>query len=495
MQAGILTKGLISIYPTAYVGIQDFRAVTDCSIPGCTAVEDCNPQVVDDYISETGFPFRGITTAGYYYINGGLDFGGSFDQDMVQQFLSLLDLPSGCSVVLDGPPYTLMPVAQLTETCTITSPHQGQTPSPVASPGMITPLTTLTPSAPYYLITGTLKANTVGQSLASSSSPAPDGVTLSMASVSPSLVPFLTPSPTSLGPSVYSTAITAPALLESSPFLRPTTAAALPIIVLGTSSITINSVSQYAFGSRTLVPGGPAITVSGTTISLATSASAISVNGITQNIPTPPISLPPNLYSADAPLDLGGIIRTADAAGAYMLGTQTLIPGGPGITISGTTVSLASSDVAIIVNGHTHSAETNLSTPKSYTVVATVGGAMISQNSAGAYEIGSQTITPGGPAISIDGTPVSLDTVGTGVNLVIAGSTEVLTFAASAGGLEPSNIEGLGGIIFSGLAGLPVPSTTGKTVVDTNGAGASWEMHWWIVVLSGTLIVLGGFSI
>ncbi|MCJ1437517.1 hypothetical protein MMC27_006904 [Xylographa pallens] len=611
-------NGVEFIYPTAYVGIQDFQAVTDCSIPGCTAVEDCNPQAVNDYVSRTGFPYAGITTAGYYYINAGIDFGGSFNQDEVQQFLSLLDLPSGCPVVLEGPPYTLMPVAQLTETYTITSSHQGQTPSPVASPGIVTPSTTLTPPAPYYLTTGALKTNTIVQPLVSTSPPAPDGVTLPTASVPPNSV---------------SVPLIAPAISESPPIppSPATTAPALSIIALGGSTITENSVSQYAVGSKTLVPGGPAITVSGTIISLATSASAIIVNGVTQSLPqvpslqtsglppkpfvtiggsvitpntaglylvgtqtlvaggpaitvagaiislatsaiivngltqtlspvvtpsaipplltigsstitanplgqyligtqsltpggpaitvsgttlslapsasvlivngntqtirTPPTSLPANPHSTEPPLILGSIAQTANSAGAYILGTQALIPGGPGITISGTTISLASSDVAIIVNGHTYPAETNPATPTSHPAIATVDGDIISVNSAGAYEIGSQTITPGGPAITIDGTPVSLQTVGTGIDLVVAESTKVLTVAMLAGGLEPSSTGGLGGIIFSGLVGLPMPSGTGSVVVDTSGARARREMHWWSYVLLGTLIVLGGLSL
>ncbi|MCJ1414358.1 hypothetical protein MMC32_000684 [Xylographa parallela] len=485
-----------------------------------------------------------------------------------------------------------MPVAQLTETYTTTSSLQGQTRSPAASPGVVTPLTTITPSAPYYLTTSALKTNTVVQPLVSTSPPAPDGVTSLTASVSRNSVPLITP------------------VTSKSPPIRPspaTTAAALSIIALGDSTITENSVLQYTVGSKTLVPGGPAITVSGTTISLARFASAIVVNGVTQSLPTQvpglqtsglppkplitiggvvitpstaelylvgtqtlvaggpaitvagttislaasvivangftqtlspattpsaiqplltigsstitanpsgqyligtqyltpggpaitisgttlsltpsasllivngitqsirttPTSLPANPDPTKSPLILGSITLTANSAGAYLLGTQTLIPGGPGITISGTTISLASSDVAIIVNGHTYPAETNPATPTSHSAIATIDGDILSVDSAGAYEIGSQTITPDGLAITIDGTPMSLQTVGAGVDLVVAGSTKVLTVATLAGLPEPSTSAGLGGIIFSGLAGLPMPSATGSVVVDTNGA-------------------------
>ncbi|MCJ1380370.1 hypothetical protein MMC17_003473 [Xylographa soralifera] len=552
-------NGVELIYPTVYVGIQDFQAVTDCSIPGCTALEDCNPQAVEDYESKTGFPFAGITTTGYYYINAGVDFGESFDQDEVQPFLSLLGLQSDCPVVLQGPPYTLMPVAQLTETYTITSSYQGQTPSPVASPWVVTPSTIFAPSAPYYLTTATQKTNTVVQPLIPSSTPTLGGVTMPTASVYLNSVPSLTPSPVSLGPSVGLIASTSP------PPSPPTTAAVFPVIDLGASSITMNSVSQYTVGSQTLVPGGPAITISGTTISLATSASAIIVNGITQNlpqvvslqpsglpprpyitigssiitantaglylvgtqalvaggpaitvsgttislapsasalivngitqtIPTTPISLPTNQPSTEPPLIWGSITLIANSAGTYILGLQTLTPGGPGITISGTTISLASSDVAVIVNGHTYPAETVYSTPTLYPAIATVDGEIISLNSALAYKIGSQTLTPGGPAITIDGTLVSLETVGTGVELVVAGSIEVLTFPTLAGGPAVSSTEGLGGIIYSGFVGSTMPSATSSIVVDTSGAKARWEMHWWSYVLLGTLIVLGRFS-
>ena len=543
-QVCISTEGLGSIYPTAYVGIQDFQAVTDCSIPGCTALEDCNPQAVNNYESRTGFPYANITTAGYYYINAGTGFDGAFDQDEVQPFLSLVNLPSDCPVVLEGPPYTLMPVTRLTETQTITSSLQGQTPSPAASPGAVTPSATSTDfAAPYYLATGTLDTNSFVQPLVSSSLPVPDGVNLPTGPVPPEFPPSLTAPTVLKAPSSvpHSSAMTAATLsvlafgdLSITEFSRSqyavdsrtlvaggpavtvsgmaislaasailvngltqafpsaTQSAIPPPLTIGSSTITANPLGQYIIGTQSLAPGGPAITVSGTTISLAQSASALIVNGITQTIPITPTPLPTYLQTPDPSLILGGTILTANSAGAYILGTQALVPGGPGIIISGTTVSLASSDAAIIVNGHTYTEETSPKTPTSYRVIATIDGETVSLNSAGVYEIGSQTIRPGGPAITIDGTPASLGTIGTTVDLLVAGSTEPLTFPTSVGGVEPSSTEGLGGVIFSGLVGLPLPSASGNTVVNSSGARARWEIDWWSFVLPSASVVLGG---
>ncbi|MCJ1471583.1 hypothetical protein MMC13_000223 [Lambiella insularis] len=563
-------NGVEFVYPTVYVGIQDFQAVTDCSIPGCTASDDCNPQAVNNYATRTGFPFKGITTTGYYYINSGTAFGGAFDQDEVQQFLSLLGLPSNCPVVLEGPPYTLMPVAQLTETQTITSAYHGQTAAPNASPGVPVLSTTTNhflPSFPilpqYELTTEDYLINTLKTPIQTSATTPESskavflssvlGITHSSAFLSPSTVPVAT-TPTAMFEYSASSSLPQPPTGDS--------AAAFPTITLGSSTITANSALQYAIGSQTLVPGGPAIThsdtiislapsasaiavngiiqslspvskpqvselsprpditigssvisantaglylvgtqtlsaggpaitVAGTTISLAPSASNLIINGVTKSMPTTPTPLSANLPSTEPPLVLGSTTFTANSAGAYIFGTQTLLPGGSGIIVSGTTISLVASDTAIIVNGHTYSAETLPSTPKPYPAIATVDGDMLSLNPAGAYEIGSQTITPGGPAITIDGTPVSLETAATGIHLVVGGSTEVLTLATLTGGLEPGSTGGLGGVIFSGWGGLSSPSATGNVVVDTSAAEVRWKMGLWAYASLCASIVLG----
>ncbi|KAL7792572.1 hypothetical protein V8C37DRAFT_416234 [Trichoderma ceciliae] len=58
-----------------------------------------------------------------------------------------------------------------------------------------------------------------------------------------------------------------------------------PILAVGTATSAENSQFQFVFGSSTTpIPGGPTVTLGGTTLSLSTSGSSIIVNGATESI-------------------------------------------------------------------------------------------------------------------------------------------------------------------------------------------------------------------
>ena len=120
------------MYPTQYVVVGAFQAVTDCSIPGCTAASDCNPN--DVYISALyiGLPFRGAPASQYYFkedVNS-----TNLDVGEIQEFLSLIAFPSDCAIAAEGPPITLSPDSQLIITQTVTSSYIGQSAAPKALP-------------------------------------------------------------------------------------------------------------------------------------------------------------------------------------------------------------------------------------------------------------------------------------------------------------------------------------------------------------------------
>jgi len=127
-------------------------------------------------------------------------------------------------------------------------------------------------------------------------------------------------------------------------------------LTIGTTTITANSASAYVIGTQTLFPGGSVVAVSGTTLSLATSATALVVNGHTSTL----IYLAPSDLSALPPLIHDSSTLTANAASAYVIGTQTLSPGGPAITVSGTPLSLAPEGTALVVGTSTAAAGTGL---------------------------------------------------------------------------------------------------------------------------------------
>jgi hypothetical protein len=162
---------------------------------------------------------------------------------------------------------------------------------------------------------------------------------------------------------LFPDAVSAISHITQPPFLAP--------VVLGSQTVTANSLSQYLISGQTLSPGGPAITVDGTTISLTPSATALVVNGQTTTITQPyydavyTSTLIPLLTLFD-----NNQVFTADRAGKYVLAPgTTLAPGGPAVTVSGTTVSLDPTGTAVVVQGSTRSLA-----PQTTVVTITRGG-------------------------------------------------------------------------------------------------------------------------
>jgi hypothetical protein len=101
-------------------------------------------------------------------------------------------------------------------------------------------------------------------------------------------------------------------------------------------------------------------------------------------------------------------VQPKKAASAYITGTQTLLPGGPAVAISGTIYSLPSSPDYIIIDGETSifqalDPQSSAEDPP----VLTLCSDPITANSASVFVIGTQTLSPGGPAITISGNVLS----------------------------------------------------------------------------------------
>ena len=184
-----------------------------------------------------------------------------------------------------------------------------------------------------------------------------------------------------------------------------------PVLTVGSHTITANAKNQYIIGSQTLTPGG-GITVSGTPVSLALGGSHAVVGGSTQLLSsqiTPAVNLPPTLT-------LGNEAITADAQSRYIIGSQTLNPGGV-ISVSGMQISLDAGGIYAVVGSTT---QTLAITPRP---ALTVGTETITPNAQGHYVIGSQTLNPGG-IVTVFGTPISL--AASGDYAIIGSSTENL---------------------------------------------------------------------
>jgi uncharacterized protein YodC (DUF2158 family) len=238
-------------------------------------------------------------------------------------------------------------------------------------------------------------------------------------------------------------------------------------------TVTPNSVSNYIFETQTLRPGGPAITVSGTRISLASHATAL-VIGSQTSVPSstmgayavePALQHTSNILQPAA-LTINGMTVTPNSASAYVVETQTLQPGGPAIMVSGTRISLASDAAAVVIGSQTSLLSKAMDTyavepasqhasdiPQAATL--TINGVTVTANSASNYVFETQTLQPGGPAITVSGTRISLASDAAAV--VVGSQTSAL-----------STTLGVGDYVWAGLAGmLSAASDTASSLSST----------------------------
>jgi hypothetical protein len=82
------------------------------------------------------------------------------------------------------------------------------------------------------------------------------------------------------------------------------------VLTLGTETFTANSLSQFLVAGQTLVPGGPAITVSGTPISLAPGATAAVVGSNSDSQAESQSSLPTQTDGSDTSAIVSDALQT-----------------------------------------------------------------------------------------------------------------------------------------------------------------------------------------
>lgn len=247
---------------------------------------------------------------------------------------------------------------------------------------------------------------------------------------------------------------------------------------LSSTSVTIANAGEAptppALGmmidDKTLLAGGPPVSVSGTIISLA--SSHIIIGTSTMSLPSL-IATPAMTSVQPLPIfTLAGQTYTANPAG-FAIGSASLLPGGSAISMSGTTVSLASSQ--LLIGTSTLLLPTALpisSTPTSY---ITIGSETIALG-ASAIIVAGNTLRPGAEAITVNGEQVSL-----GPSLLIVGSrTEtfapVLISATPGAGSATSNAANIGALVMAGLGqvdggAVAAPSQT-RTGVGSSASGS-----------------------
>lgn len=195
-------------------------------------------------------------------------------------------------------------------------------------------------------------------------------------------------------------------------------------VLAATSQTAAIDSSGYSVAGKFLKPGGPAITVSGAMISLGLSNLVIG----TKTLPLATTS------PSESTIVIAGQTFIAYPTG-FLIDGNSLSPGGPAITISGTLISLGFSQIQI----GTHNFPLTTPLPVTAPSVLTIEGKTFTANPSG-FSIGGAELSFGAPRITISGTPISL---GSAV-IVIGTSIISLSQSPNPTGFDPSIRSGSG---------------------------------------------------
>ena len=242
----------------------------------------------------------------------------------------------------------------------------------------------------------------------------------------------------------------------------------LPSLTVAGQTLTHNSAGGLMIGSHILVPGGHAITISGTSISIAP-ASQITVDGST-------IALSPAAPTTIPNVVVGGHRITENEAGDLVIASTTLQPGSAAITVSNTPISLAPSATQLVVGSSTIPLLKATQAP-----AITFKGQTITADSASQYVIAGQTLTPGG-VVTVSGTPLSLDPAES--RMMIGSSTIALSGPVTSkeplrvgGQTLPYSINAASAVVVAGsrtlTPGGAAITISGTLVSEIRGSGSA----------------------
>ena len=214
------------------------------------------------------------------------------------------------------------------------------------------------------------------------------------------------------------------------------------LFAAGSVTLSANPNGGFIIEQKTLLPNGPVITFSNTPILLGSSGLVVGTQ--TYAVPTPA----PAFLPAGASLTIAGETFIPNPT-AFALDGITLVKGGPGITLSGTPVSLGPSGLVIgtaapIILGPSSVYTTG---GKTFTVAPSGNGLLVT----------GTTVLPG-QAVTLDRTAISL---------VLGSSTIMLSRTASS---EASGVLTKAPAPTDGASAGMAVATTPALTTATNGA-------------------------
>ncbi|KAI9692820.1 MAG: hypothetical protein M1822_004814 [Bathelium mastoideum] len=242
------------------------------------------------------------------------------------------------------------------------------------------------------------------------------------------------------------------------------------ILTLGSKAYTVyqepGQNGAVVIGSQTLSIGGPPVTVGGHVVSLG--GDGVVVDGSSTAVLDVPVTVDPAMVAkATGVLSFGSPQITAfeESDGNMVVGTQTLSVGGPAITMDGHLVSLGSQGV--VVDGRStvaidSSVAAGQGLQAKATAVIFLGSSRITafEEGNGDVVIGTQTLSVGGSAVTIDGHTLS-DAPGG----IVVDNSRTVSWSEISGamGSEEARITAADGKI---LTAVEEPGHAGTIIID-----------------------------
>jgi hypothetical protein len=237
-------------------------------------------------------------------------------------------------------------------------------------------------------------------------------------------------------------------------------------------------------GSETLT-AGETKTINGVAIVVPTDdgGSKIIVGGSTININPAPTAAPIPVIT------VGHELVTANSEGRFVVGTETLTPGGSAILVDGNTLSLDPSGAIAIVNGVTQTVAHGQNPTGA--PVLTISGQAVSATMIGGSTVlvldHDQTLAPG-RAVTIAGTTYSMPVDGRGSVVIVNGQTRTL----EAGMAMPFNTQLVSTTVADGTTAFvfgPSQTLTLGGVITISGTTIFMPAYG-----SGSVVVINGVS-
>ena len=262
---------------------------------------------------------------------------------------------------------------------------------------------------------------------------------------------------------------------------------------------------MIVIGSETLT-AGETRTINGVPVAVLSGGggSRIVVDGSTVNVNPLPTVAPTPIIT------VGHSLVTANPRGLFVVGAETLTPGGPALFVDGNTLSLDPSGTIAIVNGVTQTIAHSQRPTRA--PVLTISGQGVPATIIGGSTVlvldHDQTLAPG-HAITIAGTAYSMPVDGRGPVVIVNGQTRTLdaamvvpfnaqllstavTDGTTAFVFGPSQTLTLGGVVTVSGTTISMPASGSGSVVVVNGVTSTFGQ---VLATSAAPLTLDGQTI